>query len=204
MPRPFKRGRREVLVPQVDLPPGDGPLQAVIDTSMGTIVVRLYEKDAPRTVATFVGLATGQREWRHPGTGEKQVGRPLHDGTSFHRVIPNFMIQAGDPFSNVNDGDFSRAGTGNPGFRFEDEFQSGRRFDRPGLLAMANSGANTNGSQWFITEVATPHLNNKHTIFGEVVKGFEIVPKIARVPANGSTPVTPVVIRRITIERAVS
>jgi len=108
------------------------------------------------------------------------TNKPLYDGTMFHRVIPTFMIQGGDPFSNPKTGDPSRAGTGGPGYQFEDEFQSGRKFDRPGLLAMANSGPNTNGSQFFITEVPTPHLNNRHTIFGEVVKGQELVPQIAR------------------------
>ena len=185
----------------VGIPAGEGPLYATIETDLGTIKVRLYEQEAPKTVANFCGLATGAKEWRHPKTGEKQIGKPLYDGTTFHRVIPDFMIQAGDPFSHPTEGDPARAGSGDPGYRFEDEFQSRLRFDRPGFLAMANSGPNTNGSQWFITEVATPHLNNKHTIFGEVVKGFERVPKLARVPASGSRPVPPVAIRHVTIAR---
>jgi peptidyl-prolyl cis-trans isomerase A (cyclophilin A) len=168
---------------------------------MGDIVVALYEKEAPKTVANFVGLATGAREWTHPKTGEKQKGRPLYNGTTFHRVIPDFMIQGGDPLSSVKDGDMSRAGTGDPGYKFEDEFQSGLRFDRPGLLAMANSGPNTNGSQFFITEVATAHLTNRHTIFGEVVKGFELVPKITRVPKQGSRPTPPVELKAVVISR---
>ena len=134
------------------------------------LVVKLFEKDAPKTVANFVGLATGKQEWVDPRTGKKSNAR-LYDGTAFHRVIPQFMIQGGDPLG---------TGTGGPGYKFEDEFQSGRKFDRPGLLAMANAGPNTNGSQFFITEVPTPHLNNRHTIFGEVVKGQELVPQIAR------------------------
>jgi peptidyl-prolyl cis-trans isomerase A (cyclophilin A) len=183
------------------IPAGEGPLLATLETTLGTIMLRLYEKEAPKTAANFVGLATGTKEWRHPKSGEKQVGVPFYDGTAFHRVIPNFMIQAGDRYSHPVDGDPELAGRGNPGYRFEDEVVSGLRFDRPGVLAMANSGPNTNGSQWFITEVATPHLNNKHTIFGEVVKGFERVPKIARVPAPGSRPSTPVFIQRLVISR---
>ena len=185
----------------VVLPPGEGPLLAVIETSMGTLTVRLYEKEAPRTVANFVGLATGQKEWRHPKSGQKQVGRPLYDGTTFHRVMPNFMIQGGDPLSHVTDGDPALEGRGDPGFRFADEVNNGLRFDRPGFIAMANSGPNTNGCQWFITEVAAPHMNNKYSIFGEVVKGFERVPKIARVKVEGTRPVVPVVIQKVTIVR---
>jgi peptidyl-prolyl cis-trans isomerase A (cyclophilin A) len=191
-----------VEMTNMGIPEGDGPLLATIETSLGTIVARLYEKEAPKTVANFVGLATGEKEWRHPKSGVRQVGTPLYDGTSFHRVIPNFMIQTGDRLSHPIDGEPGRAGSGNPGYRFADEFSSGLKFDRPGLLGMANIGLNTNGSQWFITEVATPHLNDKHTIFGEVSRGFEIVPKIARVPtAEQSRPVVPVTIRKITIAR---
>src|SRR5438093_8314545 len=145
-------------------------LYATFNTSEGSFVVKLFSKDAPETVANFVGLATGEKEWTDPRTGAKTHAK-LYDGTVFHRVIPNFMIQGGDPLG---------TGTGDPGYRFKDEVQGGRRFDKPGLLAMANAGPNTNGSQFFITEVPTPHLNNKHTIFGEVVKGFELVPKIGR------------------------
>ncbi|MGZ6142212.1 MAG: peptidylprolyl isomerase, partial [Myxococcales bacterium] len=134
------------------------------------ITVKLFEKDAPKTVENFVGLATGKKEWIDPRTGQKSKA-PLYDGTSFHRVIPDFMIQGGDPLG---------TGTGGPGYKFEDEFSSGKKFDKPGLLAMANAGPNTNGSQFFITEVPTPHLNNRHTIFGEVVKGGDLVPQIAR------------------------
>jgi peptidyl-prolyl cis-trans isomerase A (cyclophilin A) len=159
------------------IPQGKGDLYAVFQTSAGNIVVRLFEKDAPETVANFVGLATGSKEWTDPRTSQKTRAK-LYDGTVFHRVIPEFMIQGGDPLG---------IGTGDPGYRFKDEFQSGRKFDKPGLLAMANSGPNTNGSQFFITEVATPHLNNRHTIFGEVVKGFELVPKIARAGNSKTT-----------------
>ena len=159
----------------VKIPQGPGDLYAIFQTSLGDIVVKLYEKDAPKTVANFVGLANGSKEWTDPRTRQKSTA-PLYDGTVFHRVIPQFMIQGGDPLG---------TGTGDPGYRFEDEFSSGKRFDKPGLLAMANAGPNTNGSQFFITEVPTPHLNNKHTIFGEVTQGFELIPKIAR-GSNGS------------------
>ena len=152
------------------IPQGKGDLFAIFQTTAGSITCRLLEQEAPDTVANFVGLATGNKEWTDPRTGAKSK-KPLYDGTVFHRVIPNFMIQGGDPLG---------TGTGDPGYRFKDEFQSGRRFDKPGLLAMANSGPDTNGSQFFITEVATPHLNNRHTIFGECIQGFELVPKIAR------------------------
>jgi peptidyl-prolyl cis-trans isomerase A (cyclophilin A) len=158
------------VIKMSNIPQGAGELYAVFQTSRGNIVIKLFEKDAPKTVANFVGLATGKQEWVDPRNGQKSKAK-LYDGTVFHRVIPQFMIQGGDPLG---------TGTGGPGYRFEDEFQSGRKFDRPGLLAMANSGPSTNGSQFFITEVATPHLNNRHTIFGEVVKGQELVPQIAR------------------------
>jgi peptidyl-prolyl cis-trans isomerase A (cyclophilin A) len=154
-----------------------GDLYATLQTSLGVIIVKLYEKEAPKTVENFVGLATGKKEWKHPATGKWSEGAPLYDGTAFHRVIPRFMIQGGDPNSRA-DGNARDAGRGGPGYRFEDEVGSGLRFNRPGLLAMANSGPNTNGSQFFITEVPTPHLDGKHTIFGEVVSGFELVPRI--------------------------
>ncbi|HEY3448315.1 MAG TPA: peptidylprolyl isomerase [Myxococcales bacterium] len=158
-------------------------LYATFKTSMGDIVIKLFPKDAPKTVANFVGLATGEKEWTDPRTQAKSTA-PLYDGSIFHRVIPDFMIQGGDPLGK---------GTGGPGYQFEDEFQSGKSFSKPGLLAMANAGPNTNGSQFFITEVATTWLNNKHTIFGEVVKGFDLVPKITRA-GNGKVTLNKVVI----------
>jgi peptidyl-prolyl cis-trans isomerase A (cyclophilin A) len=185
------------------IPEGDGPLYAALETSVGRIVLRLFEQETPKTVANFAGLATGTRGWRHPKTGEKQVGRPLYDGTLIHRVVPNFMIQMGDPLSHPVEGEPARIGSGDPGYRFEDEFPPELRFDRPGLVAMANSDRpNTNGCQFFITEVATPHLNRRHTIFGEVVEGFELVPRIARSPTGGgSLPLAPVVLRTVTLSR---
>ncbi len=146
-------------------------LYATFQTSMGTIVVKLLPEKAPVTVANFVGLAEGTKEWTDPRTGQKQSGKPLYDGTMFHRVIPDFMIQGGDPLG---------TGTGGPGFRFQDEIGPDNKFSKPGLLAMANAGPGTNGSQFFITEIATPWLDKGHTIFGEVVKGGELVPKITR------------------------
>ncbi len=166
-------------------------LYATFDTSMGTIVCKLFSKDAPKTVENFVGLATGAKVWRDPKSGQEMKGKPLYDGTIFHRVIPNFMIQAGDPLG---------MGTGGPGYKFEDEFQSGKTFDKPGLLAMANAGPNTNGSQFFITEVPTPWLDNHHTIFGEVVKGIDVVQKIAHAPTGpGNKPNTPIVLTHVVI-----
>ncbi len=144
-------------------------IHATFQTSLGEIVVKLLPEKAPKTVGNFVGLAEGTREWKDPRSGQS-AKRPLYDGTVFHRVIPDFMIQGGDPLG---------TGTGGPGYKFEDEIGPDNRFDRPGLLAMANAGPNTNGSQFFITEVPTPHLNRGHTIFGEVVKGLELIRKIA-------------------------
>jgi peptidyl-prolyl cis-trans isomerase A (cyclophilin A) len=146
------------------------PIFATLKTSAGDLVVKLLPEKAPKTVANFVELAEGTREWTDPKSGSK-VKRPLYDGTVFHRVIPEFMIQGGDPLG---------TGTGGPGYRFDDEIGPDNKFDRPNLLAMANAGPGTNGSQFFITEVPTPHLNRGHTIFGEVVKGGELVAKIAR------------------------
>ncbi len=161
------------------------PIHATFQTTAGDIVVRLLPEKAPKTVENFLGLAEGTREWTDPRTGSK-VKTPLYDGTSFHRVIPQFMIQGGDPLG---------TGTGGPGYRFADEIGPENRFDRPGLLAMANAGPNTNGSQFFITEVPTPHLNRGHTIFGEVVKGEDLIAKIARM-GNGKVKLTKVVITR--------
>ncbi len=160
-------------------------IYATFQTTMGAIVVKLLPEKAPVTVENFVGLAEGTKEWTHPRTGEK-AKKPLYDGTVFHRVIPEFMIQGGDPMG---------TGTGGPGYKFADEIGPENRFDRPGLLAMANAGPGTNGSQFFITEVPTPHLNRGHTIFGEVVKGGELVGKIAR-GGNAKTKLEKVVITR--------
>ncbi len=161
------------------------PIYATFKTSMGDLVVKLLPDKAPKTVENFVGLAEGTKEWTDPRGGQKSK-KPLYDGTVFHRVIPDFMIQGGDPLG---------TGTGGPGYRFEDELGSDNRFSKPGLLAMANAGPNTNGSQFFITEVPTPWLDKGHTIFGEVVKGGELVPKIARA-GNAKVKLEKVVITR--------
>lgn len=166
-------------------------LYATFQTSMGDVVVKLFSKDAPKTVGNFVGLATGEKDWTHPGDGSKKSGVPLYDGTIFHRVIPNFMIQGGDPLGQ---------GIGGPGYRFEDEFASGRKFDKVGILAMANSGPATNGSQFFITTSTPGHLTNRHTIFGEVLSGYDIVVKIGEVPRGpNDRPQTPVVLKKVAI-----
>ena len=163
---------------------------ATFVTSEGSFTIRLFPEHAPETVANFVGLATGSKEWTDPkgapGTG------PLYVGTVFHRVIPDFMIQGGDP---------EGTGRGGPGYQFGDEFPAGApTFDRPGLLAMANAGPNTNGSQFFVTVAATPWLSGKHTIFGEVVDGMDVVNAISTVPTGSQDrPLKDVVIERIEI-----
>ncbi|MGH9896850.1 MAG: peptidylprolyl isomerase [bacterium] len=165
---------------------------AVFETNQGRIVIELFPDDAPITVKNFVDLAEGNKEWKDPRTGETKKTR-YFDGLVFHRVIPDFMIQGGDP---------TGTGTGGPGYRFQDEFKPNLRFSQPGRLAMANAGPGTNGSQFFITEVNTDFLNNKHTIFGQVVEGMDVVRKIARVPRDASDkPRTPVVMQKVTIER---
>ena len=165
-------------------------MYATLHTSKGQIRARLLPDHAPKTVANFVELATGKRTWRDPRDGEEK-NSPLYDGTVFHRVIPEFMIQGGDP---------TGSGRGGPGYQFEDEVSGGPSFDKPGYLAMANAGPNTNGSQFFITEAATPWLTGKHTIFGEVVSGMEIVNEIARVPRDGGDkPKQDVVLERVEI-----
>lgn len=168
-------------MPQANFPPiqvqGSGQLYARFVTSMGNIVVQLEEEKAPNTVKNFVGLATGTQEWKDPGTGEQKQGVPLYDGTVFHRVIADFMIQGGDP---------TGTGRGNPGYRFADEFHPTLRHSGPGILSMANSGPDSNGSQFFITERATPHLDDKHSVFGKVVAGGDLVGKIARAGSKTS------------------
>jgi peptidyl-prolyl cis-trans isomerase A (cyclophilin A) len=165
---------------------------ATFVTNQGTFKAKLMPEHAPTTVANFTDLATGKREWKDPNDGQRK-SEPLYNGTIFHRVIPDFMIQGGDP---------QGTGMGGPGYRFEDEVPpGGPKFDRPGLLAMANAGPNTNGSQFFVTLAPTPWLTGKHTIFGEVVEGMEVVEKIGSTRTGAQDrPVEDVVLERVEIE----
>ncbi len=173
----------------MSLQPG---LYAIFHTSEGTITCTLFEKEAPKTVANLIGLAEGTKEWTDPKTGNK-VKTNFYDGLIFHRIIPDFMIQGGDP---------EGTGRGGPGYSFEDEFQSGLKFDKPGRLAMANAGPNTNGSQFFITHVPTPHLNNGHTIFGQVIIGQDVVDNMGKLKRDrGDTPLEDVVLNKLEIKR---
>jgi peptidyl-prolyl cis-trans isomerase A (cyclophilin A) len=167
------------------------PTTAVFKTSEGTIKCKLFETEAPDTVANFIGLAEGTKEWN----SRSKKGAKLYDGTIFHRVIPEFMIQGGDP---------EGSGMGGPGYKFADETKgSPHNFKEPGKLAMANAGPNTNGSQFFITVTDTGWLTGKHTIFGEVTDGYDIVEKISKVPRDGmDRPKKPVVLESVTIERS--
>ena len=167
-------------------------LTATMQTSEGTIVLRLFPDQAPKTVSNFVELAEGTREWTSPQTRQTTKGK-LYDGTIFHRVIPDFMIQGGDPLG---------TGTGGPGYKFADEIHPDLTFDRPYLLAMANAGPGTNGSQFFISVVPTYWLNGKHTIFGEVIGGKDVVDAIANSATRpGDRPVTDVVLQSVTVTR---
>jgi peptidyl-prolyl cis-trans isomerase A (cyclophilin A) len=162
-------------------------------TSEGNFSARLFDAEVPKTVANFAGLAEGSMEWTDPRTGRK-VRQPYYDGTIFHRVIADFMIQGGDPLGQ---------GTGGPGFTFADEFSAKLRHDKPGILSMANRGPNTNGGQFFITLVPTPWLDNKHSVFGEITQGMEVVEKIGRTATSkpGDRPLKPITIQSVTIER---
>lgn len=164
----------------------------LFDTTMGRLTCKLFDKEAPLTVANFIGLATGTKTWTDPVTQQKVTGKPFYDGTTFHRVIPNFMIQGGDRLG---------TGAGDAGYFFQDEFSPSLRFDVPGRLAMANAGPNTNGSQFFITEAPVPDLNGKHTIFGQCdAHSVLMVASIARVERDANDkPVSPVVINKVTI-----
>ncbi len=176
--------------------PGSGQLYARFHTSLGNIVLRLEEQRAPNTVKNFVGLATGTQEWTDPKTNQARTGAPLYDGTIFHRVIPDFMIQGGDPLG---------VGRGGPGYKFADEFHPELRHTGPGVLSMANSGPNSNGSQFFITEKATPWLDNKHSVFGYTVAGADIIAKITHTPRGaGDRPNQDVVLQRVEIFRSES
>lgn len=166
---------------------------ATFETNKGTFKAKLFPDKAPKTVENFIALAEGKKKWTDPKSGT-QVEKPLYSGTIFHRVIPKFMIQGGDP---------QGTGTGGPGYQFGDEFDPSLSFDKVGLLAMANAGPGTNGSQFFVTVEKTPWLNNHHTIFGEVISGYDVVETISKVPADprSNKPNDDVVLKSIKIEQ---
>src|SRR5215813_11370832 len=168
-------------------------LYAHFTTSEGRFTARLYEDETPNTVANFAGLADGSKEWTDPRSGKKTHDK-YFNGTVFHRVIDQFMIQGGDPLGQ---------GTGGPGYTFADEFNAKLRHSKPGILSMANRGPNTNGGQFFITLAATPWLDDKHSVFGEVVEGMDVVKKIGSTPTSkpGDRPVKPITIQSVAIER---
>jgi len=166
---------------------------AHFDTSLGKFTAELYADKTPKTVANFVGLADGSKEWTHPGTKDKKKGVPYYDGIIFHRVIEGFMIQGGDPLGK---------GFGGPGYNFEDEFHPSLRHDALGILSMANAGPNTNGSQFFITLGPTPHLDRRHSVFGKVIDGLDVVKAIGQAKTDGQDkPLTPIVMNKVTIEQ---
>ena len=165
---------------------------ADFNTSEGNFTIRLFDKEAPNTVANFVGLAEGTKEWTDPRTNQKST-QPFYDGIIFHRVIDGFMIQGGDPLGQ---------GVGGPGYKFADEFHPSLRHNRPGILSMANAGPNSNGSQFFITLVPTPHLDNRHSVFGEVIEGMDVVQKIGKARTGPrDRPVNDIVIQSVKIRR---
>lgn len=167
-------------------------MNIAFETNRGTFKVKLFPDKAPKTVENFLGLAEGTKEWLDPKSGQK-VKRRFYDGLVFHRIIKNFMLQGGDPLGN---------GTGGPGYRFEDEFHPDLKHNKPGILSMANAGPNTNGSQFFITVVPTPWLDGKHTIFGEVTEGYNIVEEISKTRTGPmDRPIEPVIIQSIKVER---
>ena len=166
--------------------------RAIVETNHGTIWITLFAKQAPKTVANFIGLAEGTIDWTDPASGEK-VKRPFYDGLSFHRVIPGFMIQGGCPLG---------SGMGGPGYTFRDEFHPQLKHTKAGILSMANAGPNTNGSQFFITLGATKHLDGRHAVFGEIAQGMEIVTKIGSLKKDGNDrPLDAAIIQRMTIEK---
>jgi peptidyl-prolyl cis-trans isomerase A (cyclophilin A) len=165
--------------------------RAVFRTNLGSFTIELFADKAPNTVANFVGLATGEKAWTDPKT-RQQVNRPFYDGLVFHRIIADFMIQGGCPIGQ---------GTGGPGYRFADEFHPSLKHDGPGVLSMANAGPGTNGSQFFVTLVPTPWLDRRHSVFGKVVEGLDVVETIGAVRTGaGDRPINPVVIETLTIE----
>ena len=171
----------------------DPGVYAVFETTEGNFTVKLYDDMAPNTVENFISLATGSKDWTHPTTNESFQDTPYYDGIIFHRVISGFMLQGGDP---------SGTGMGGPGYRFADEFHPEASHSKAGILSMANSGPNTNGSQFFVTLGPTPHLDNRHSVFGEVVVGMDVVMAIGNVPTGArDRPVEDVVMNKVSIQR---
>ena len=169
-------------------------IHAEFATTEGSFTVRLFDQEVPETVANFVGLAEGTKEWTHPGTQKKMTNTPFYDGIVFHRVIDGFMIQSGDPLGQ---------GIGGPGYKFKDEFHPSLRHSKAGILSMANAGPNTNGSQFFVTLAPTPHLDNRHSVFGEVTEGMDVVRRIGSTPTGRQDrPVKDVVINAVKITRS--
>ena len=166
-------------------------LTATLQTSEGDIEIELYDEKVPNTVENFVGLATGEKEWEDPETGETR-STPLYDDIPFHRVIPDFMIQTGDP---------TGTGRGGPGYTFDDEFHPDLRHDEPGVVSMANRGPNTNGSQFFVTLDAQPHLDDKHAVFGKVIDGMDVVEAIGAADTDGQDkPTSPILLESVEIQ----
>lgn len=179
---------------QVKVSPQPTGPTAVLDTTMGRITCRLFDKQAPDTVTNFIALAEGTKDWTDPVTSKKMHHKPLYNGTTFHRVIPDFMIQGGDP---------AGTGMGDPGYLFKDEVDPTLNFDVPGRLAMANSGPNTNGCQFFVTVAPTEHLNQIHTIFGQCDEAsMPVIQSIVSVPKDGQDkPLTAIVLKKVSIVR---
>ena len=189
-------GSADPVGPSEDVVEFSGEPTATLRTTMGEITVELHADRAPRTVANFVGLATGAQAWVDPETGQTVDGEPFYDDVPFHRVIDEFMIQTGDRTG-------TGTGSGGPGYQFDDEFHDELRHDGPGVLSMANSGPNTNGSQFFITLAATPHLDDLHSVFGQVTDGMGVVEAIGDVETDGNNrPVEPVTLEAVSVETA--
>ena len=186
--------------PAIDIP-GHGELHAALYTSKGKMVARLHEKGAPDTVKNFVGLARGIMDWVDPKTNKTMKETPFYDGLLVHRVVRNFVIQIGDPWTRYLD-HASEWGKGNPGYKFKDEFNPALRHNRAGMLSMANSGPNSNGSQFFVTEVPTPHLDNRHSVFGQLITGSDVIKEISNSPLNDrGRPTPPIKLEKVEIFR---
>ncbi len=186
--------------PPIDIP-GQGELHASLHTSKGKMVARLHEKGAPNTVKNFVGLARGVIDWVDPKTKKTVKGVPFYDGLLVHRIVRNFVIQVGDPKTRYSELE-AEWGTGDPGYKFRDEFDPALRHNRAGMLSMANSGPNSNGSQFFVTEVPTPHLDKRHSVFGQLITGLDVIKEIANAPTDDrGRPNPPIYLEKVEIFR---